>query len=334
MRHVDIERYRFDFDLTLSVLLMHPDGTIYHRFGGRPSEDALAWNSIEPLIELLDATLEDHAEYQKDPKPPAAKEPRTVLDIPPLAKRIQPNACVHCHTIHDALNAEKIDKGTFDRERIWIWPDPDRIGLRMDPKDQTRIAAVIPDSPAARAEIMPDTRLLEIDGARPRTINDLQAALHDAPFGDHTFEATIRVGTGGNAVDVVYPIGVRDGWKATSPERFAWRAYKWTLPNGPGFGGPALDTEAKRALGVDDDAFAMRVQYIVNWGPKAHRGRNVARAGIRPGDVLVGLDGKTDFVSVDHYHAWVRLMRKEGDTLRVSLLRKGKPVEVQLTLVD
>ena len=46
MSDVDLNAIQFDFGLTLAVLLMHHDGTVYHRYGGRPADDPLVWSSM------------------------------------------------------------------------------------------------------------------------------------------------------------------------------------------------------------------------------------------------------------------------------------------------
>ena len=55
---------------------------------------------------------------------------------------------------------------------------------------------------------------------------------------------------------------------------------------------------------------------------------------VRTGVTAILPRGKDDFESVSHFHAWVRLAREVGDTLRVRILRGGRPREIELTLVS
>ena len=122
--------------------------------------------------------------------------------------------------------------------------------------------------------------------------------------------------------------------KRTSAREYAWRPFKWGLSPAPGFGGPALGTGAKKRLGIDPDAHAFTVQYLVTWGPKAHRGRAAAKAGLRKNDIVVAFDGKDDFESGEHWHAWVRLNKQPGDEVEIELLRKGKRMTLRYRLPE
>src|SRR5262245_28361417 len=103
MRHVDLERYRFDCDLTFAALLMNADGTVYHRYGGRDWKDAESALSIPSLLAVLRGTLEEHAAYAKSPAPPALPPPRTLEKSESFARRDAEKRvdCVHCHTVGD-----------------------------------------------------------------------------------------------------------------------------------------------------------------------------------------------------------------------------------------
>lgn len=49
MRPDDRDTLQFDFDLTLAIVLRNSDGTVYHRYGERSSEDPLSWMSMPSL---------------------------------------------------------------------------------------------------------------------------------------------------------------------------------------------------------------------------------------------------------------------------------------------
>ncbi len=64
MAGVDLETYRFDYDLTFTALLMNADGTIYHTYGGRTWEDAQSHLSERAFADVLTRTLAEHAAYE------------------------------------------------------------------------------------------------------------------------------------------------------------------------------------------------------------------------------------------------------------------------------
>jgi hypothetical protein len=152
-----------------------------------------------------------------------------------------------------------------------------------------------------------------------RTLGDVQWALHRAPFGANALPVRFRSGKAQREAKLDLP----DGWKRCPPEDYAWRPFKWNLSPQPGFGGPALDAAAKQRLGLDAQRFALKVQYLVDWGEHGHRGKAAAAAGLRPGDVVVSFAGKNDFVSMDHFHAWVALTRTAGEDVEI-VVRRGE----------
>lgn len=145
MRGVDLNVFRFDFDLTFAALVMNADGTVYHRFGGR-----LERMSMKALVRLLRESLEDHREYQNNPKPPEAKPKRALEDTPKYAKL----DCIHCHMVNDV-----------ERPSIWMYPRPERVGLELE-VDEPRLKS--------------GERLLRANGARIRSEADLQWVLNTA----------------------------------------------------------------------------------------------------------------------------------------------------------
>ena len=56
MRGVDLLRTSFDFDLTFAALLMHPNGYVYHRYGGRDERAPDWWLGLESWEQVLERT--------------------------------------------------------------------------------------------------------------------------------------------------------------------------------------------------------------------------------------------------------------------------------------
>lgn len=326
MANVDLEVFRFDFDLTLAILLMHPDGTVYHRWGSRDADAADAWMSLPHLTQLLRDTLEEHRRY--DPTSAddddTLRRGHTVLDLPPLQRKIakgQQPACIHCHTVHDTEHRWAVEQDTWRRDDLWIYPPPERVGLQLRRDDPALVRDITADSPAAEAGLRAGDRLLHIGvQARVGTRADVAFALHRAPAAETTLPLAYT--RGGQPRDTV--LELPEGWKRGTPETYAWRPYKWNLSPAPGFGGQVLDPAAKRALGLAQAPFALRVDYLVTWGERAQRGRAAAAAGLRKGDIVLSFAGKDDFNSSEHFHAWARLTRRVGETVTVVLQRRGQ----------
>lgn len=326
MSQVDLNRYSFDFDLTLAILTTDGRGHTYHRYGGRPEGDAEAYMSMPGLLRMMRRTLAEHAEARLPAGKPTPA--RTVMDLRQWQKTRKPKGCVHCHTVHTALREEAQAAKTFTRDDLWVWPDPARLGLRLHRVEQDRITEVRPDSAAARAGLEPGDVLVRVGNRRVATIHDLQARLHRQSPRASMLELRFR--RGGRERSTQLALG--DGWKEVSPEEYAWRPYKWGLKPMPGFGGPSLDAAARKRRGLADHPWAMRVQYIVDWGPNRAQGQDNKRRGLRKGDLVLSFAGKSDFASTEHFHAWVRLRCASGREVPVEVLRGKRRLTLRLRL--
>ncbi|MBK8098754.1 MAG: hypothetical protein IPK26_16700 [Planctomycetes bacterium] len=321
---VDIRALRFDFDLTFAALLMHADGTIYHRYGSRGPDAADGYLSIASFARLLRNALPDHRAYDQAQQPPPPQEPLRAIDLPVLRdKRAggQKIDCVHCHTVNDAEHVEAVRRKTWRRDDLWVFPDPRRVGIRLDPARQERVAEVLADSPAARAGLLVDDVLVALGTTGPiRSLADAAWALHHEPPTAHALPIRWRRDEREHEGELALP----DGWKQCPPGEYAWRPYKWNLSPSSGFGGSPLDAAAKTRLGLGADDFAFTVTYLVDWGENAHRGRAAATAGLRKGDVLVAFAGRSRFQSIDEFHAWIALELTAGDDTELTILRAGE----------
>jgi predicted metalloprotease with PDZ domain len=334
MAGVDLRTYTFDYDLTFAVLLMNADGTIYHRYGSRDHTSATSRLSMTSLVRVMKETLEDHAIYQKKPSPPPALPPRTIEEIPPMARKLQKEKvnCFHCHMVNDAEREHAKEEKRWSRDAvIGQWPLPDRVGLSLDRDDQTLIGAVTPGSPAAAAELKAGDRLVRLGGARVRTHADVQWVLESAEGGATTIPVeSLREGD----MMLLGKLELEKGWKAVNELEFSWRPSVWPLDPKPGFGGRKLAKDDLEALGLPPGAFAIKIGYLVDWGSEAHTGRNARKAGLKEGDILLAAGGKSDFATELHFQSWFRFTQKPGTTIDLEVLRDGKRRQVKLPVVE
>ena len=333
MRGIDLSRYRFDYDLTFSILLMHPNGHIYHRFGGRDHTDPLIWISMPSLLSLMTGTLEDHSAYvSAGAKPPNLPPRRGVEDFRSYKTWIKGRPkieCIHCHQIGEhEVGSGELD-GTWTGKDIWRYPSPAKIGLRLDPADQSKVKSVDVGSPAAAGGLEPGDRLERIIRHHVRSVNDVQAALHEAPGGRTTIPVRFRRDGKEQQARLTLP----DGWKVGDALTFSWRPLKWPMRPGPGFGGKDLTAQEKKNLGLDPDGFAFRITYLVTWGRNAHVGRNAARAGLRNGDIVYSVAGKIDFHDQSHFHSWFRLNVKAGQVVKFETLRGKRRRAIEMKAI-
>lgn len=249
-----------------------------------------------------------------------------------MARRIKEGKapkCFHCHMVDDMRLEERRERKQLRRQDAFLWPDPVQMGVRLERDDQARVKQVLSGSPAEKAGLAPGDLLLALAGHTVATFGDIQRVLHRTDGGAARLELRVRRGQD----EVRAELGLKSGWKEPDPATFAWRPTKWQLDPRPGFGGPALSASEKLKLGIPAQDFAFRVNYLVTWGEEARTGQNAAKAGLKKGDVVLSVDGKRDFESVDHFHAWVRLTKREGDTLDLETLRAGERRTLELRLL-
>ncbi|MEZ5990597.1 MAG: Trx7/PDZ domain-containing (seleno)protein [Planctomycetota bacterium] len=332
----DLDNLAFDFDLTLAFLLVHPEGRVYHRYGGRDATDPLSWSSVAGLLRVMRLTLAEHEAVVASGEavtPPAPG--RRVGELEAWKRRLRgrekPPECVHCHTLNDVLRDEARREGRWSRDDIWIWPSPARVGLELDPVEQDLVRGVTRDGAAWLAGLRAGDRIRRLGDVGVATIADLQWAFERTPVDRSTSlplawdrDGTAKAGT----------LKLAKGWRVGTPLDLAWRPSKWGLSPRPGFGGPALDAGEKRALGLPEDRFAFRVGYLVTWGEAAATGKSALAAGLRKGDVVVSVGGKDDFESVAHFHAWYRLTQRTGTKVAVVVKRGQRLIALQLPVVD
>ncbi len=331
MSGVDLRTFRFDWSLTFAALLMHADGTIYHRYGNRDGADPESHLSVPSLVRAMQGTLEEHAAHRSR-KSVAGGPAETIETLPWMAAKIRAGKrpdCMHCHMVGDASTRRDRDAGLWKPEMAWRWPSPDRIGITLDRDDQAKVTAVAVRSPAAQAGLRAGDRLERAGAQRLLTMGDLAFVLDELPAGAAKLPLTWRR----NGEERKAAVSLPSGWKVGDPRDLAWRADMWALAPKPGFGGRRLSAAEQRKFGIAKDVFAFRVGYLVTWGENRHTGVNARKAGIRKGDVVLSVGGKSDFVSERHFHAWFRLKQKPGGSVDVVLLRDGKKVKVRLPVV-
>jgi hypothetical protein len=339
MSGVDLRTFRFEWSLTFAVLLMNADGGIYRRFGSGDGRDSEAMLSEASFLATLAYGLEDHA-LGRVAETPEAGGRLTVEDLAPMKRRLAKQAlsCVHCHTVGDMYREDAQAAGTFRTDDVWRHPPADRLGLRLDRDDQTKIVAVLPDSPAAQAGVRIGEHLVRVGGVEVRTEADARARL-DRESGE---AVTIEIGLAperptphedAGAARRLVKLSLPAGWRRGDALDLSWRSDMWHLRPNPGFGGPLLGGDAKAKLGLPRDAFALRVNYLIDFGPHPEDGRNAKKAGLKKGDVLLAVDGRSDFVTEREFQAWFRLTRKPGTTVALDVLSGGVRRTLQLPVL-
>jgi hypothetical protein len=335
MKGVDLSQFQFDYDLNWAAMFLNADGTVYGRYGTQSAEGADAYNSIESLRKAMRRVLELHEKHPENAgrlagKRGDAKPYRTALEMPGLDQReklrgrTERNNCIHCHNIHDAENRHAQEGGTFTRDSLWRYPLPDNIGLRIDPMDGRIVERVLADSPASRAGLRAGDVVLEAEGQAIISIADIQWVLHHIP----NREATVGLVVERDGRRVGKELNLQRGWKETD---IAWRGSLWSVSPRLRVWAPEIKPEEKAEHGLKADQTAMLVRWINQGAPG---GKAAHEAGLREGDVIVGMGGKPLTLTEARLQQYIKLNYRVGQKLAFDVLREGNELKIEVPLVE
>lgn len=325
---IDLAHFQYDFDLSFAVVFINADKTIYGRFGTRSDRPEAEDISLRGLREAMAEALRLHRNFEsvrsslegKQVKDVRFKTPR---DYPTMSNRYGANldyegkvaqSCMHCHQIRDAeRDLYRAEKSFLPDRIVFPYPDPEVLGLKLDPARKATIERVAAGSVADQAGLRPGDQLLTMDRQPLLSIADVQWVLHNQPA-EARLAATVD--RDGKVMDVVLPL--KEGWRRGN---ISWRTTTWNLRR-MGLGGLRLDelTDAERkAAKLTSDTLALRVKWAGEFGP-----HGVAkRAGVLKGDIIIAFDGQTKSMSESELIAYAIQRKRPRDRVSVTLLRDG-----------
>jgi serine protease Do len=337
MRGVNLNVFDFDYDLTWAGFFLNADGQIYGRYGGRDAVSADHRTSLVGLRHAMANALSAHREatparsasegsccYEPSLALRAGIGPTELGDVRPVcsadqypaARRRPANSCIHCHHVYDFRREALQAQGKWSQDRLWVYPLPENVGMTLDVDEGDRVRTVAPGSPADRAGLRAGDRLRRVNGISVASLADLQYGLHRAgAFGE------VPVSWARDGVAKTGRMNVAEGWKRTD---ISWRWSIRGLEPTPWVDGEDLPAEEKRRLRLSEKGLAFYQSSFVS---------AVARqAGIRAGDVIVGIDGKRLEMTGRQFAVYVKLNYNVGDRVTYNVLRAGKRLDVPLTL--
>jgi membrane-associated protease RseP (regulator of RpoE activity) len=315
VRGLDLDLFDFDYDLTWMALFLTADGVVLGRYGGREPASPDARLSIPGLRHAMRSARAAFFSGGGVLPDRPADGPRTVERLP-AARRHPPDACFHCHHVYDLRRESLQAAGRWSLDEVWVYPQPQNVGLDVDPVRGDTVSKVTPGTAAARLGLRVGDRLLSVNGLPVATFADLQYALHKAPRSGGAEVAWRR-----GKEEMTGRLELADGWRRTD---VSWR---WSLRGvGPqtGVDGDDLDDDQRQALGLAPGRLALRQHAFVS--PSGRQ------AGVKAGDIIVGLDGRRPEMTARQFPAHLRLNYRPGDRVTLHVLRDGQPLDLTLTL--
>ena len=199
---------------------------------------------------------------------------------------------------------------------VFTYPTSANLGITVDSGEQSLVRTVQSGSPAARAGVRVGDRIVKAEGHRVLTLGDLSRVLEKIPVAG-------RLALQVQRQQQVIPLRLElaNGWRRSKDP--SWRESLHMVGPNCGLWGRKLNVKERRRLKLKPEKLALKVTYI--WGS------HTRRAGIKVGDIIVGLDGQTRDMNIKQLHAHPTLNRNWGDTIPVVLRRNGQDVTVRMT---
>lgn len=317
MRGVDLTRFDFDYDLTWAGFFVNHRDHVYGRYGGRDEGPADKGLSLKGLRYAMQMALNEHRRNPNQAPRPVDKQTSRVEQFP-AAQRVKKGACIHCHQVYDFRRDQLVRGKRWTQDQIFVFPPPENIGLSMTVDQGDRVKQVRRSSPAAAAGLRPGDVLQSANGYPVASYGDLQYALHKT---DATGPLKLVWKRGGRNMSRAVPL--KPGWRISD---ISWRGSMWGLEPNIGVYGDDLTAKQKRALGLSSDRLAFRQGKFV---PNQSR-----RAGIRGGDIILGINDRPLKMKMLQFNAYVRLNFKVGDSIVFNVVRNGKRLRLPMKLTS
>lgn len=339
---LDLSLFQFDTDQSFAVFFLNADGTIYGRFGTR--SDRKNWVgdvSVDGLAKAMRGALVLHNDFPENrqalqgKRGPAPQFARPEL-FPSLKSKYTSTlnyegkvvpSCIHCHQIGDAARDLYFNsKNPIPEEVLFPYPHPKTIGLTLDPKEMASVLGVEKASAAAKAGFRPGDQITTLQGQPLLSIADVQWVLHRVPATGGEIVAEVKRGQATETLK----LQLSPDWRRRGD--LAWRASTWELRRKAigGIFSKELPEANRKDLQIPEGSMALLVEHVGLYAPHdvAHR------AGVKKGDIIIGVDGRTDLPRETDLIAWSLQNKKEGSKVVLEILRDGKKQMIAMRIPD
>lgn len=288
---------------------------VYARFGGRDGVDPDNRQSPAGLRATMQSVLAMHGRPEKDrvfaPRP---AERETYLRD--LTGRREGGRCLHCHDVKEAIQTSLRRAGKWDNALVWRYPLPENLGFSLDVDQSNVVKSVRPSSPAATVGLKPGDRLVSLHDVPIHSFGDATYALDRSP---PRGSITLRWLRGDKASEA--KLTLPEGWRRTD---LTWRPSAGAFKTALRLTGKDLSQEERKELGLTPKQVAFR--QITPPSAQAEA------AGIRGGDIVLGIADKPMDGTCEELQDHVRGYYLAGEKLPVVVLREGKRLTIPMLL--
>ncbi len=312
IENVDLNLFGFDYDVTFMVFFLNAEKKVYGRYGGRDSESADDRQSLKGLKYTMQSVLRMHKRADKVFAPKSGDAPHILKEIPGPRRD-----CLHCHQVREALNVDLKKAGKLSRAAVYRYPPPDNLGMELDVDCGGAVKTIKDKSPASATGLKKGDVLQRLNGVPIHSFADAQFALDRAPK-----DGSIEVAWQRDDKILTEKLALPEGWRRTD---VIWRASMRDLLPSARLNGIELTDAEKKALGLSPKQLAFRQRESLS--------KQAKEAGIRAGDIILGVDDKPFETDLDGFRAYIQNNFLVGDRVAVNIVRDGKREAVAMTLL-
>jgi hypothetical protein len=331
---IDLSRFQFDYDLSFSALIFHPDGPLIARYGSWQHQLDESETSTKSLQVALHKSHKIFVEWEAnkerlEPKQGGPTPFKLPIEIPGLAGKYSRElnwegnvvqSCVHCHQIGDAYRAWYRKRGeVIPQDLIYPMPDPITIGLKIHQDIGTKIRDVQASSIGMIAGLEKGDDIVAIDGAPIASLADIAWALHRSKDPDKSVWSVHR---DGKQIDL--SVELTNGWKSKSD--IASRVGTWQM-RAMASGGmvlKSLDETKRREFKVQPSDLGLLVHAVGEYGEHAA----AKKAGFIKGDVILSIEGVSGPIDESRLIGDLLKMHPKPTQLKATVLRQQERIEL------
>lgn len=312
--NTDLNLFDFDYDLTFMVFFLNADGHVYARYGGRDGENADNRQSLAGLHYTMKSVLAMHERETKEFAPKAQEKPKFLREG--TGQRAA-GRCMHCHEVKEVLHDRLQKTGQWSLDLAYRYPPPDNLGFVLEVDRGNVVREVKEGTPAAKAGLKSGDVIRKLGDVPIHSFGDAQYALDRAPKTGAIEVSWQRAGEEAQA-----KLELQEGWRRGD---VSWRpSIRYLVPFARLYG-TDLKAEEKKALGLSEKQLAFR--------QKDTMPQQAADAGVKPGDIILGLDDVVLETNVDGFLHHVRSHYLIGEQAKINVIRDGKRLSLTMKFV-
>ncbi len=339
---LDLSLFQFDYDQSFAIMFLNADGSIYGRYGTRSHRTN--WSGDVSLVGLgkaMQEVLQLHENYPKNkPSLVNKKGPKPDFASPELFPSLKTKytskldyegkvvqSCIHCHQVGEAIRENlRLGKSKISEEVLFPHPHPKSIGLVFHPDTLGTLIEVKDKSFGGNSGFKKGDVVRMMNGQAIISIADVQWVLNLIPASG----GKIPVEVLRNNQNVNLELCLPEAWRRL--DDISWRSSSWMLRRMV-LGGILLESmsaEEMKAEGLKEDAMALRVKHVGQFGPHA----TAHKAGVLKGDILLGFDEKTNLLRESDIFFYAVDSKKPGDMVSLKLKRNKDIMQIKIPIQE